>query len=84
MNNALYAIVPASGIGSRMQADRPKQYLPLNGKLVIEHTLERLLSFKKIEKIVVIISADDCFWSTLSIAKHPKIATCLEIGRAHV
>lgn len=31
MNN-MTAIVPAAGVGSRMQADRPKQYLTLLGK----------------------------------------------------
>lgn len=77
MNNALYAIVPATGIGSRMQADRPKQYLSLHGKTVIEHTLERLLAFEKIEKIIVVISADDEYWSTLAFAQHPRIETCL-------
>lgn len=77
MNKPLYAIVPASGIGSRMQADRPKQYLPLHGKTVIEHTLERLLAFNKIEKIIVVISADDKYWSTLACAQHPRIETCL-------
>ncbi len=44
MTNSLkfWAIVPAAGVGKRMQADRPKQYLELAGKTVIEHTLLRL------------------------------------------
>lgn len=41
MNN-MTAIVPAAGVGSRMQADRPKQYLTLLGKTVLEHTVEHL------------------------------------------
>lgn len=28
----IIAVIPASGIGSRMQADKPKQYLTLKGK----------------------------------------------------
>ena len=28
----LHLILPAAGVGSRMQADRPKQYLKLLGK----------------------------------------------------
>lgn len=42
--SGLTAIVPAAGIGSRMGADCPKQYLQLAGKTILEHTLERLLS----------------------------------------
>ncbi|WP_106418393.1 2-C-methyl-D-erythritol 4-phosphate cytidylyltransferase [Salinicola tamaricis] len=38
----LWLIVPAAGRGSRMQADRPKQYLALHGRSVLARTLERL------------------------------------------
>jgi 2-C-methyl-D-erythritol 4-phosphate cytidylyltransferase len=38
------AIVPAAGVGKRMQSNCPKQYLMLNGKTVLEHTVEKLLS----------------------------------------
>ncbi|MDH4572306.1 2-C-methyl-D-erythritol 4-phosphate cytidylyltransferase [Salinicola acroporae] len=38
----LWLIVPAAGRGQRMQADRPKQYLTLQGKSVLTRTLERL------------------------------------------
>ena len=40
-------VVPAAGVGSRMGASCPKQYLPLAGKFLIEHTLERLLAQKQ-------------------------------------
>ncbi|MBP9568898.1 MAG: 2-C-methyl-D-erythritol 4-phosphate cytidylyltransferase, partial [Aeromonadaceae bacterium] len=46
-------VVPAAGIGSRMGASCPKQYLPLAGKFLIEHTLERLLAHPRIERVVV-------------------------------
>ena len=38
----LWLIVPAAGQGRRMGADRPKQYLALAGRTVLEHTLSRL------------------------------------------
>lgn len=38
----LWLIVPAAGRGQRMQADRPKQYLSLQGRSVLASTLERL------------------------------------------
>jgi len=65
-NNTVWAIVPAAGTGSRMQTDRPKQYLDLQGKTVIEHTLERLASHPRIKGIVVAIAADDPWWSQMS------------------
>ena len=68
-------VVPAAGIGSRMGASCPKQYLPLAGKFLIEHTLERLLAHPRIERVVVAIAADDDFFPTLPVASHPRLMT---------
>ncbi|OUR60677.1 2-C-methyl-D-erythritol 4-phosphate cytidylyltransferase [Bermanella sp. 47_1433_sub80_T6] len=73
---SLYAVVPAAGIGTRMGADRPKQYLMLQGKTILEHTLEQLLQFSPIEKIVLPVSINDTFLSKLSIGNHEKIIQC--------
>ena len=62
-NSEVWAVVPAAGIGSRMQADRPKQYLDLDGKTVIENTLQRLASHPKIKGIVVSVAENDPWWS---------------------
>ena len=35
-------IVPSGGIGSRMGAERPKQYLEINGQPILLHTLRVL------------------------------------------
>jgi len=68
-----YAIVPAAGVGKRMQADKPKQYLPLMDKTVIEHTLSRLLKATVFTTIAVAISEDDPYWETLAVATHVKV-----------
>ena len=70
-------VVPAAGVGSRMGASCPKQYLPLAGKFLIEHTLERLLGYPKVEQVIVAISATDTFFSTLAVASHPRVITTL-------
>lgn len=70
-----WAIVPAAGIGKRMQADRPKQYLALAGKTVIEHTLTRLLQANLFTAVSVAISSDDPYWPELAVAAHEKIIT---------
>jgi 2-C-methyl-D-erythritol 4-phosphate cytidylyltransferase len=70
-----WAVVPAAGTGSRMQTDIPKQYLQLNGKPVIEHTLKAFCANEKIKGIVVAISEQDTWWKKLGISSHPKIKT---------
>lgn len=70
-----FAVVPAAGVGKRMQADRPKQYLPLRNQTVIEHTLARLLQADVFNTIAVAISLEDPYWPDLEISKHPKILT---------
>jgi len=70
-----WAVVPAAGVGKRMQADRPKQYLPLANQTVIEHTLSRLLQADVFTAVVVAISIEDPYWPTLAISKHANILT---------
>lgn len=48
-----YAILPAAGIGTRMAADKPKQFLLLAGIPVLVHTLRTFLSIECIAEIVL-------------------------------
>ena len=77
MNQSLqcWAVVPAAGVGKRMQADRPKQYLPLAGATVIEQTLSRLLESGAFQAVSVAISSEDPYWPELAISKHPNVIT---------
>ena len=43
------AILLAGGVGSRMKADRPKQFLELEGKPVLMHSLDLFLSLDGID-----------------------------------
>ena len=70
-----WAVVPAAGVGKRMQADRPKQYLPLAGKTVIEHTLLRLLQSGAFQAVAVAISIEDPYWPELDISRHADVIT---------
>ena len=68
----IWAIVPAAGVGSRVGASVPKQYIRVNGLSIIEHTLNKLASCKEIEKIVVALSQEDEYFINLStVNKHP-------------
>ena len=75
--DSLWIIVPAAGRGSRMNADLPKQYLPLLNHTVIEITLKKLLSLHNAEKIIVSLHAEDRHWHTLSCAQNPRIQTVI-------
>ena len=70
-----WAVVPAAGVGKRMQADRPKQYLPLAGKTVIEQTLARLLQSEAFSALAVAISTEDPYWPELDISTHQQVIT---------
>jgi len=66
-NHAIWAIVPAAGIGKRMQSALPKQYIPLNGRPVLEYTINTLLENENITGLVVALHADDKDFINLNI-----------------
>lgn len=61
-----WAIVPAAGIGARMGAHLPKQYLPLAGTPVLVHALERLAAHPRIAGIVLALRQADPYWQALA------------------
>lgn len=65
--DAVWAVVPAAGIGTRMRSDKPKQYLTLGDKPVLQHTLERLASHPKVTGIVVALADNDPWWPELKL-----------------
>lgn len=70
-----WLIIPAAGIGSRMQADRPKQYLQVAGKTVLEHTLEIFLGHPQLQRIVLPLAEHDRWWPASVLSGHPDIVT---------
>ena len=72
----VFAIVPAAGIGQRMGASYPKQYLQLNGESLLQVTLHKLTALPFVERVVVAIAADD-LWFSKSVASHPKVVTVI-------
>ena len=55
-------VVPAAGIGSRMGAEVPKQYLKLDDKCVLEHTVLKLLTSPFVHNVIVALSPDDPYY----------------------
>ena len=60
-NPQFIALVPAAGRGERFGAVRPKQYLQLDGKPLLAHTIGALLKAQWITAIHVVIAPDDNF-----------------------
>ena len=80
---AYWVIVPAAGVGSRMQADCPKQYLSINGKPMIAHSVDKLSALPQVERVVVALHPKDHWWLTLNLADPKKILTVIG-GKARV
>lgn len=70
---AFWAVIPAAGVGRRMRADRPKQYLTLAGRTILEHTLACFLDHPGLKGVVVSLAEDDPFWPELSCSREPRI-----------
>lgn len=70
-----YAIIPAAGVGVRMENAVAKQYLPLKNKTVLEHAIAPFLQHPSIEKLVICISPEDKQWQQLQLAKNPRIVS---------
>ncbi len=67
------AVLPAAGIGSRMQAECPKQYLTIGHQTILEHAIHALLRHPRITQVIVAISPEDQQFKTLSIASNPRV-----------
>jgi 2-C-methyl-D-erythritol 4-phosphate cytidylyltransferase len=59
-----FALVPAAGIGARMGAEYPKQYLPIGAKPMLLHVLDTFASSETIAHTFVVVSADDGYINT--------------------
>ncbi len=70
---SVVALVPAAGVGSRMRADLPKQYLSIDNRSVLEHTVYRLLEHAAIERVVVVVAGDDPYFDQLSLSSDPRV-----------
>jgi 2-C-methyl-D-erythritol 4-phosphate cytidylyltransferase len=68
-----WLVMPAAGVGRRMQTVVPKQYLPLAGRTVIEWSLQPFIADPRCRGIMVALANDDPWWSRLAIAAHLKI-----------
>lgn len=60
------ALIPAAGVGARFGAGKPKQYVEINGKTVLQHTVDILAVHPQIDFVAVIVSPEDQLFQTAS------------------
>ena len=57
----IFALIPAAGVGRRMGADCPKQYMPIAGVPMLVRTVEALLAASRVERVFVVVSPEDAY-----------------------
>jgi len=74
-----FALIPAAGVGARMGAGSPKQYLKIGGKPMLRHTLDAFQSSELVAHTFVVVSPDDPYID--AVAPHHGV-TVLRCGGA--
>ena len=72
------ALIPAAGTGSRFGAAIPKQYTPLLGIPVLQHTLNIFAANPRIARTVVLTAPEDRWFARL--IRQPENASVLPCG----
>ena len=77
------AVVLAGGKGSRMGNDIPKQFFEINGKTVLEYSVEAFDSNPSIDEVVIVSHKDyiDKVKALVSKNNYKKVAHVLEGGK---
>ncbi len=68
----VWVVIPAAGLGQRMNSETPKQYLRIHNKTILEHTLQCFSDHSTIEGIVVVLNENDTYFDTLNLTAIPK------------
>jgi len=58
-----WVIVPAAGSGQRFGAPIPKQHVLIDGRSLLDWTIERLANVPQITGLMVVLAPDDTRWS---------------------
>ncbi|OFW44195.1 MAG: hypothetical protein A3J29_08140 [Acidobacteria bacterium RIFCSPLOWO2_12_FULL_67_14b] len=76
------AIIAAGGRGARLGADRPKQFLEIGGRSILELSLQAIAGSDLIDEIVVAVPEDHLAATAAALAKQsPKPLTFVAGGR---
>ncbi|WP_345293121.1 2-C-methyl-D-erythritol 4-phosphate cytidylyltransferase [Kangiella marina] len=71
----IWVVIPAAGIGSRMNSGTPKQYIKIEDKTILEYTINRFLEHSKVHKVVVALNPNDKNWQDLPYQENSRVIT---------
>lgn len=74
------AIIVAAGVGKRMNAPIPKQFIKIQGKTILEHTLDKFIGAKFFQEIIVIVSEDYMNFAQTIVAKKEYQTVSIHLG----
>jgi 2-C-methyl-D-erythritol 4-phosphate cytidylyltransferase len=66
-------VIAAAGVGRRMGASLPKQYLSLADRPVIDWSLSLFLDHPRISGVLVSLRPEDEYWPRTTFADHPRV-----------
>lgn len=72
-----WAIVPASGVGARMNLAFPKQYLLIHGHPLLSYSINNLTQHPDIVRVVVVLQDQDPHWCQQSLTHAEKVITAV-------
>ena len=81
MNPDLGIVLPCAGSGTRVGADRPKQFLDLGGRPVFHHSLAAFLAHPRTACVVLAVAASERDALRTSLAETPSFADDLDADR---
>ena len=67
-----WGLIPAAGVGQRMNTDTPKQFMTVGDRKMIEWTVRALASHQSIEGVFIGLSAESEHWELVR-SIHPKV-----------
>lgn len=73
MIEPLWVIIPAAGVGQRMQANCPKQYLSLEGQTILDRTIDIFISHPLIAGVLVGVGENDAYWPDSKWRQHDLV-----------
>lgn len=68
-----HVIIPAAGIGNRMESALPKQYIPVLGKPMISHSVQTFFACPRIANIHLALNPEDAFWHSLKLDPNSRL-----------
>lgn len=81
VNKPEYVLIVAGGKGTRIKSALPKQFLELNGKPILLHTLEAFYRYSEKIKVVLVLPEDDFgIWNAIGEKHHFTKPVILQKG----